>query len=327
MDHVCIGIPRGLLFHEFGSLWTAFFAEARVPVIVSGETDKQVLDKGTMLAVDESCLPLKVYLGHIASLLPECSHIFAPRVAGFHQGFHFCAKFAGLPDIIYNTFGLPQDRIIAPNIENNSYVGQLKAVSTVCSQAGIALATGHRAYRKALKLWQSSRSSGIQPVNGKKIAVISHNYILEDSFFCRNVFNTLTAQGAAVITSSQVPNAVLYGQAEKFAPDIYWQLSAKIAGAARFFCTCPDIAGVVLLSSFGCGPDSLINEYLEHHELKPSGKPYMILNLDEHTGDAGVITRIEAFWDLVNWRSRSCEGHLSSHGIYNHSHTQYAGRA
>lgn len=327
MEDVCIGIPRGLLFHEFGGLWTTFFSEAKVRAITSEETNERLLDRGTMLAVDESCLPLKVYLGHVDSLLPECSHIFAPRVACFHPGFHFCAKFAGLPDIIYNTFDLPHDRIIAPNIEDNSYVGQLRAVNTVCSQTGISLATGQLAYRRALKLWQLSRNKDIQLMTGVKIAVIGHNYILEDPFFCRNVLNTLAAQGAAVVTSSQVPDSVLYCQAGSFTSDIYWQLSAKIAGAARFFCDCPDIIGVVLLSSFGCGPDSLVNEYLEHHVLKPSGKPYIIMNLDEHTGDAGIITRIEAFWDLVNWRSRSCEGHLPSHGVFNHSRTQYVDRA
>jgi predicted nucleotide-binding protein (sugar kinase/HSP70/actin superfamily) len=33
-----------------------------------------------------------------------------------------------------------------------------------------------------------------------------------------------------------------------------------------------------------------------------AGKPFLNLTLDEHTGEAGVMTRLEAFWDMVNWR-------------------------
>jgi len=305
VDGLCVGIPRGLLFHEFGAFWTAFFSEAKIQFLVSGPTNKQMLDRGTMLAVDESCLPLKVYLGHVDSLLPACSHIFAPRVTGFHPGFHFCAKFAGLPDILCNTFDVSPDRIIAPNVETHSYAGQLLAVNSVCSRTGISRAAGCRAYRKALALWSDRQRESRQPAGGRKIAVIGHNYVLNDEFFCRDVLNALADQGASVIMSNQVPDGVLYRQAGNLTSDIYWQLSAKIAGAARFFCARSDIAGIIMLSSFGCGPDSLVNEYLEHHVLKPGGKPYIIINLDEHTGDAGLRTRLEAFWDLINWRART----------------------
>jgi hypothetical protein len=39
---------------------------------------------------------------------------------------------------------------------------------------------------------------------------------------------------------------VLYTESKAFAPDIYWQLSAKIAGATRYFCRQPDVAGVIM---------------------------------------------------------------------------------
>lgn len=69
-----------------------------------------------------------------------------------------------------------------------------------------------------------------------------------------------------------------------------------------------------MVSSFGCGPDSLVNEYLEYHVLKPSTKPYMVISIDEHTGNAGLLTRVEAFWDMVERRLK-LEGKLPSHGL------------
>ncbi len=302
--HAQIGIPRGLLFHEFGDLWTEFFHNLKADVTISPETNRQILDNGAMLAIDESCLPLKIYLGHVAALLPECTHIFVPRVTGYHDNFFMCAKFAGLPDIISNTFGLSPDRIIAPNIENRSWMSQYKAAHTVSLKSGLSRASSYRAYMQAKSFWRSKNYDDV-PLSGTKAAVIGHSYLLQDAFFGSDIFSTLASRNIIALTPEHIPNKILYDEAKAFHPDIYWQLSAKLAGAARFFSQQRDVAGIILVSSFCCGPDSLVNEYIEHHVLKDSGKPYIILNLDEHTGNAGIVTRLEAFLDLMDWRKEN----------------------
>jgi predicted nucleotide-binding protein (sugar kinase/HSP70/actin superfamily) len=302
--HVHVGIPQAMLYHEFGSLWTNFFRNAGIPVSISGETNKQILDRGTSLGIDESCLPLKVYLGHIDSLLSECTHIFVPRVVQYHRNFLFCAKFAGLPDVVRNTFRLSPKQIISPNVEYKSPVNQLQSLYTTCQGIGLSAVPGYLAYRQALKSWRADLPNDIAS-SSPKIAVIGHSYLLKDDFFCGNIMNFLASRGVRVITPNHVASKVLYDEAKIFEPDIYWQLSAKIAGAAHFFCRQPDIAGIIMVSSFGCGPDSLVNEYVEHHVFKKSDKPYIIINIDEHMGSAGLITRVEAFWDLVEWRQKS----------------------
>ncbi|MBP2627355.1 MAG: Protein of unknown function CoA enzyme activase [Firmicutes bacterium] len=298
-----IGIPRALLYHEFGSLWTAFFSKLGVPFTLSAETNTQILDHGTMLAIDESCLPLKIYLGHIASLLPKCTHIFAPRIAGYHNNFFLCAKFAGLPDIIRNTFSLADNQLIAPNIENKSQSTQLKAIYSICQTIGISKISGCLAYHQAKQTWKNHNSAPTH--SNTQIAIIGHSYLLNDAFFCRDILTVLKKRNLTMITSEHIPSKVLYQQAAIFRPDIYWQLSAKLAGATRYFSQLSEIKGIIMVSSFGCGPDSLMNEYLEHHVLKNSNTPYLIINLDEHTGSAGIVTRVEAFLDLMNWRSES----------------------
>jgi predicted nucleotide-binding protein (sugar kinase/HSP70/actin superfamily) len=302
--HVHVGIPQAMLYHEFGSLWTNFFRNAGIPVSVSGETNKQILDRGTLLGIDESCLPLKVYLGHVDSLLSKCSHIFVPRVVQYHRNFFFCAKFAGLPDIVRNTFRLSPEQIISPNIEYKSTVNQLQSVYDTCQAIGLAAVPGYLAYRRALKTWRAEvlRAS---TTSKRKIAIIGHSYLLEDAFFCHDILKFLASRDVSVVTPNHVARKVLYDEAKVFESDIYWQLSAKIAGAARFFCRQPDIVGIIMISSFGCGPDSLVNEYVEHHILKKSDKPHIFINVDEHMGNAGLITRVEAFWDLVEWRQKS----------------------
>ena len=301
---VHVGIPRAMLYHEFGNLWTGFFQNMGIPVTVSNETNQQTLDRGTMLAIDESCLPLKIYLGHVESLLPKCTHIFVPRIAGYYPDFFLCAKFAGLPDIVANTFNISSNKLIAPNIENKSLFTELKAIHTACQALGVSKTSGYLAYHQAKKSWKSDL---LCPDSDPKIAVIGHSYLLKDAFFCRDILNTLSKRGIKTITPEHIPSKILYQESAAAQSDIYWQLSAKIDGAVRFFNRQPDIRGIIMASSFGCGPDSLLNEYIEHHILKSSSKPYIILNLDEHTGSAGIITRIEAFLDLMDWRLESCK--------------------
>ena len=297
-----VGIPQALLYHEFGQLWTDFFRAMGVEVAESGATTRPVLDRGTALSIDESCLPLKVYLGHVDSLLSICSHIFVPRITQYYPGHYLCAKFAGLPDIVLNTFRLPPDRLISPNLVSRSSSAALQAVHSVCRTLGIAPVTGQKAYHRALAQWRQNPSAAGRHSPGVKVAVVGHSYILEDTFFSEAIMSPLRAKGIIIVTSQDMPSKQLYKEAAPFCRDIYWQLSAKLAGAVRFFCRQDDIAGLILVSSFGCGPDSLVNEYLEHHVLTGSGKPYMILNVDEHTGTAGILTRVEAFWDMAERR-------------------------
>lgn len=299
-----VGIPRALLYHEFGELWTEFFRNMGVSFAVSAETNKRMLDRGTSLAIDESCLPLKVYLGHVDSLLDTCSHIFVPCITQYHPKFHLCAKFAGLPDIVKNTFRLSADQLIAPNIENKSLTAQLQAIYATCRAAGLSPLAGYFTYKKTIKSWKANLNSESKSPH-PQIALIGHNYLIKDAFFYKNIVQVLTSQGADIITPDHIANKILYNESKTFEPDIYWQLSAKIAGAARYFCRQPTVTGIIMLSSFGCGPDSLMNEYLAHHVFEKSNKPYIMINIDEHTGTAGIITRVEAFWDLINWRVRT----------------------
>ncbi len=299
---ISVGIPRALLFHEFGELWQGFFTNLGVPVNVSAATTKTVLDRGTSLAVDESCLPLKLYLGHAESLLACSSHLFVPRIACYHRGYFLCAKFAGLPDIVRNTFGLGADRLIAPDVDGRRTLSGISAVRTAAAAAGRSTFAGLASLRRALAVWRA-RPRAAETADAK-LAVIGHSYILNDPFLGGEVLALLAARGVATVTPDDIPARLLYDEARVFAPEIYWQLSAKLAGAASYFARRSDIAGLVMVSCFGCGPDSLMNEFLEERVLKGCGKPYAVLCFDEHTGRAGVATRVEAFWDLVEWRRR-----------------------
>jgi predicted nucleotide-binding protein (sugar kinase/HSP70/actin superfamily) len=60
-------------------------------------------------------------------------------------------------------------------------------------------------------------------------------------------------------------------------------------------------AGVIQISTFNCGADSMMTERFRRM-CKHNGVPYMLLMVDEHTGKAGVDTRLEAFVDSLSWQ-------------------------
>ena len=99
-----IGIPRALLFHRYGPLWTTFFEELGFTVIVSDETTRAILDAGDAVSVDEACLASKVMMGHVDELADSVDAVFIPSFESVNVREGFCTKFQSLPDLVRNTF-------------------------------------------------------------------------------------------------------------------------------------------------------------------------------------------------------------------------------
>lgn len=299
---VVMGIPRALLYHEYGAVWTAFWRALGLATHVSPPSGKNILDQGVARAVDESCLPLKIYLGHVQTMLEQCTHLFIPRLVCHRPGGrYYCAKFAGLPDIVANTFPGTDRRIIAPLVDAEEPLAGLTSCWAF-RPVGISPARAALAYRRALAEAQCKPPP--YPAAGRPaVALLGHSYLVYDPLLGGRVTDILRQCGAAVLTAGDVPPQALT-TATKMWRHIYWQLSARLAGAAYYYARQPAVDGVLLLSSFGCGPDSLVNEYLVQRILAPQEKPYFMLTLDEHSGTAGLATRIEAFVDLIQRRRR-----------------------
>jgi len=76
--------------------------------------------------------------------------------------------------------------------------------------------------------------------------------------------------------------------------------------AYHFFENSQDIDGILHVTAFGCGPDFMVDKLMEiEAKNKNSQVPFMSLSIDEHTGEAGIMTRIEAFCELVRRRKEA----------------------
>jgi predicted nucleotide-binding protein (sugar kinase/HSP70/actin superfamily) len=83
----------------------------------------------------------------------------------------------------------------------------------------------------------------------------------------------------------------------------YWTFEDEIVGASGSLLRQP-VDGLISVSAFGCAPDSVMLSVLAQ-AARRADRPYMPLVLDEHSGQAGLITRLEAFVDMLYRRKEN----------------------
>ena len=93
-----VGIPKGLLYYNYYPFYQRFFTELGAEIIVSPDTNKQILNDGIKYCVDEACLPVKIFHGHVSYLKDKCDVILLPRIIQIRKREYICPKFCGLPD-------------------------------------------------------------------------------------------------------------------------------------------------------------------------------------------------------------------------------------
>lgn len=100
-----IGIPRALQFYEFYPLWHTFFTELGAELVVSPPTNREILTAGAKVVADVTCLPVKIYAGHVIWLRDSANvdFVYAPAIWSIEPNAFQCAKFKGLPDILKAT--------------------------------------------------------------------------------------------------------------------------------------------------------------------------------------------------------------------------------
>ena len=98
-----IGIPRGMSFYNNYPFWYGFFTSLGIKIVLSDPTTKQTMSDGAALVVTETCLPIKIYLGHILNLISKgVKNIYVPSLQSIAPKIYNCSKIRGLPDLVRN---------------------------------------------------------------------------------------------------------------------------------------------------------------------------------------------------------------------------------
>lgn len=320
---VKVGIPRALLFYEYYSLWITFFEELGAEVIVSQKTNKEILDKGVKNTVDEACLPVKVFHGHVIDLKEKVDFVFVPRIVSVNKNEYICPKFCGLPDMIkYSIKDLPKfidttidfrkskKNLNKTVIEIGSYITKdIKKIKRAFEYASREYAGYKALIKQGLLpidiLEKDSFTDARLSVGKEKVLLLGHPYNIYDTYISMDIVERLREHNLIVLTCDILSNDIINAKADTLNKKMFWSFGRKILGTALHTIEDDEVCGIIYLSSFGCGLDSVIADIVERRVRRSSKKPFTMLSLDEHTGEAGVDTRIEAFVDMIRWRKNN----------------------
>jgi predicted nucleotide-binding protein (sugar kinase/HSP70/actin superfamily) len=302
---VTIGIPRAALYYYYSSFWVTFFQELGLKVVVSEPTNKEILEDSIKMSVDEVCLPIKLVYGHTLTL-KDTDYIFIPRIMSMEKGGRNCPKFLGIPDMIRHSIHGIRMLDVTINCffnQRNLYRSMFGFGLRFCKnpfRVRGAIQKADEAHKRD-KQKRESLYSVLSQTKGLRIALVGHPYLTMDTYININLIEVLREQGIVVFTVDMLPENILNYSLDGIPWAIYWSYEREVYNGFHYFMDNNLVDGVINIVAFACGPDSLVSE-LMMREAKERGFPFMQLVVDEHTAEAGFITRVEAFVDLVSKR-------------------------
>jgi predicted nucleotide-binding protein (sugar kinase/HSP70/actin superfamily) len=315
MKNIKVGIPKALIFYEYYDLWIDYFREIGVEVITSEETNKTIIEKGIENSNSEYCLPLKVFMGHVESLVNKVDYIFVPRYTSIDENEFTCPKFCALPDLVRLDIKLPI-KVIEAEI-NLHYKPQnlLSTLVEMSSELGVSSFTSIYSFKKAAEQHNNRgkmRLSNDELIKkykhsnaAKPILILGHQYMVNDKCISMDLLKKVYDFDYEIITPENIDRTQLRKFAEPYNKDNFWSVGIENLGAA-FYCAHNNfISGAIFITPFACGIDSIVSEIIEMRYEKMYGIPFLKLTVDEHSGEAGFNTRLEAFFDNLDSKNKN----------------------
>ena len=303
MEPKTIGIPRGMLYYRYEILWKTFFTKLGHDVRVSPSTTQSIAEQGMALTIDEACLSLKLYFGHVHALMGKCNYIFIPRVSNFGQNRDMCPRFHALYDVAANLFRDSGQKFLTCNIDVTRGEGELKAFLSLGQTLGCSLKQTLSAYKAAKReverAWKDKLRAQKKRLDqeGLKILIAGHDYLIHDAFVGKPITDFLAGNGVIPIEAGVVDRDTALKRSLELSPTIRWELNREIVGGIAQYQDKVD--GVIFLSAFPCGPDAMVNELMLR---RMDDLPMLNLVLDGQNGTAGLETRLESFLDIIRFK-------------------------
>ncbi|WP_167613553.1 acyl-CoA dehydratase activase [Maribellus sediminis] len=317
-DKISIGIPRALMnYYQLFAFWKTFFSELNFNLVVSDESDKKIITDALETMVSETCLPVEMVHGHVLNLIEKkVDYVFLPFVVNV-QGDQDnptnncnCPWVQSHPYLVKAAFTDEKirEKLLIPSLHFRYFERALKkelqqffSEKFDLPKAKIIKAIDkanekQKLFEKNIKLKGRDVLSNLDE-NTWNFIIIGRPYNTGDPLLNLRLVKKLQNMNVRAIPMDFLP--LEEENIFEDYPGMYWPNGQKILQASRIIARTKNLFAIYL-SNFRCGPDSFLLHFVKN-EMK--GKPFMHLEVDEHSADAGMITRIEAFVDsLKGWK-------------------------
>ena len=305
-----VGIPRCFSIYTLWPLYSWFFHTLGIETFVSQE----IAHEGVARVESSYCFPAEIAHGAVQDIFNrKIDYIFLPHFRDMesyekNSPANFCPITQSLPYYIKKAFPeIPEEKYLAPVV--SFMYGLEKAAEPFIAMAaalGVSESDAQHAfdlaYQKQMECFARFTALGTQALNEAKktkrpvIAILGRPYNSFTADANMGIPRKYTSRGHSVIPFDILPFADL-----PIYPNMYWYYGQQDMKAAMLLKDEENIF-VTYISNFSCAPDSFMLHYLK---WIMGTKPFLILELDSHTADAGVDTRIEAFLDIIEgYRSK-----------------------
>jgi predicted CoA-substrate-specific enzyme activase len=309
-----IGIPRALMvFYQQFPFWRSFFEQLGFTVVISKESDKSLLTRSIETITTETCLPVEMMHGHVIDLVEKgVDYIFLPFIVNGkekegNKTFNCnCPWIQTYPFMVKAALRgkVDESKLLIPTLHFRFFERALVKEMTEFfnEKFGISKAEIKKAIYKADEIQISFEKRLVDygkdvlksiPENCRPVVLLGRPYNGTDQHLNLGLVEKLINQNVMPIPLDMLDLSP-YNIFENYR-SMYWPNGQKLIAAAQLVAKHENLHAVYI-SNFRCGPDSFIWHYITE-ELKD--KPFLHLEVDEHSADAGMITRIEAFLDSL----------------------------
>jgi predicted nucleotide-binding protein (sugar kinase/HSP70/actin superfamily)/NAD-dependent dihydropyrimidine dehydrogenase PreA subunit len=297
-----VGLPRSSFMLEYLPFWATLLRELGLRAVLSPPSSSQILELGSRHLPAETCLPIKMTFGHVAALAAMgVERILVPSVVTLddptRQTAQVCPFTSAAP---FMARAAVDEGILTPALVlGKGYACFAEEMRPLAGALGFEEARLERAYEEAMAAQaafrQAQRTRGEALLAGDfdhALVVVGRPYNLGDPFLNLSLARHLVRLGVLAFPQSFVPaDATDLGEHDV----LPWRFPRDAVRAALLAARDPRLHPV-LVTNFGCGLDAFVGQYLLHSlgERAP-----LVLEFDEHRGEAGMVTRLEAYLDRV----------------------------
>jgi len=309
-----VGIPRVLIFHELFPYWRAFFDALDMDVVLSAETNPDIVSKTQQHSAAETCFPIKLVFGHVLDLAErDVDYVFLPSITTREDpspGQPHCHYCPLIPAVPYMVTAHVDVESMGPKVLKFTYhmshpEAERRELRTLAKQLGVstrhavkAAAAGRAAqaeFYEAVRARGQAVLDDLEP-GQNAVVLIGRAYNTSDKGVSQDLPRKLRKLGVLPVPMDYLGG--IHTDITHLHSDIYWRSGQDILGAGSIIAE-DDRLQAIYLTSFDCGPDSFLISYFRR---VMGSKPFLELEIDDHTAEAGLVTRCEAFLDSLNIR-------------------------